>query len=244
MDIIILSGNEVAKNVEQIEEKNFNCLPYSQALNIDKRNIFSIYLSLIKMKIDIIPILFYPEDFTHKSLTLSLYIFDFLFSFFINALLYTDEIVSEKYHNNGKLDYLTTLFLSLTSNIISSIIMYFINKLGSYEEYLSQMVRDICKEYEFILIFKKLFLVLKIKVFLFYSISFILSLFFTLYLLIFCQIYKKSQGSLIVNYVIGFIESLIYSVGVSLIICILRYLGLKKRLIHIYRTSVYLNENL
>ena len=235
---------EVITNVEQIEEKDYNNLPYTQALNLDKRNFFSLYLSLIKMKIDIISILFYPDDFTHQSLTLSIYIFDFLFSFFMNALLYTDDVVSEKYHNNGQLDYLTSLFLSLASNIIFSFIMNFIKKLDSYEEYLSVLVKDIGKEYEYILIFKKLFLVLKIKVFFFYIISFILSIFFSLYLIIFCQIYKKSQVSLIENYAMGFIESLVYSVGVSLIICILRYIGLRLRLIHIYRTSVYLDVNL
>ena len=196
------------------------------------------------MKIDIISILFYPEEFTHKSLTVCLYTLDFLFSFFLNALLYTDDVVSEKYHNNGQLNFFTTIFLSLTSNIISSIIMFFIQKLATYSEYLSIMVRDISKKYEFILTFKKLYLVLKIKIFLFYSISFILSLFIALYLIIFCKIYNKSQSSLIVNYIMGLIESLAYSVGVSLIICILRYSGIKLKIINIYRTSVYLNEKL
>ena len=196
------------------------------------------------MKIDIISILFFPEEFTHKSLTLCLYALDFLFSFFLNALLYTDDVVSEKYHNNGQLDFFTTMFLSLTSNIISCIIMHFIKKLVSYSEYLSIMVRDVNKKYEFILTFKKLYLVLKIKIFFFFTISFILSLFFTLYLLIFCEIYNKSQISLLVNYIMGIVESMAYSVGVSLIICILRYLGLKLRRINLYRTSVYLDEKL
>ena len=199
-------------------------------------------MSLLKKKIDIISILFYPEDFTHKSLTLCIYTLDFLFSFFINALLYTDDIVSEKYHNNGKLNLLTTLFLSLTSNIISFIIMFIIKKIVTYNEYLSRMVRDVYKTNEYILTFSKLYLVLKIKVFIFFFISFILSLFFTIYLLIFCQIYANSQGSLIINYLMSLIESSAYSVGVPLIICILRFLALKKQLIYIYRTSVYLDD--
>ena len=234
--------NETAGHIVDIEENDYNYLPYSQALILDKRNIFIIYISLIKNKIDIISILFYPVEFTHKSLTLCVYMLDFLFSFFINALLYTDDVVSEKYHNNGQLDLFTTLFLSLTSNIISFIIMYVIKKIVTYNEYLSRMVKDVHKKNEYILTFKKLYLVLKIKVFFFFNISFILSLFITIYLLIFCQIYKNSQASLIINYLMGYIESLAYSVGVPLIICILRYLGLKRKLIYIYRTSVYLDE--
>ena len=179
------------------------------------------------MKIVIISILFYLEEFNHKSLALSLYTLDFQFNFFLNALLYTDDIVSEKYHNNGQLDIFTTIFLSLISNIFSFIIMHFIEKLVSFKEYLSKMVNEIKDKYEYILTFKKLYLVLKIQISFFFIINFILSLFFTIYILIFCKIYNNSQISLFINYIMGIVESLVYSVGVSLIICILRYLGLK-----------------
>ena len=239
---IINKNIETAGNLIKLEEQDYNVLPYSEALKLDNRNIFMIYMSLLKKKIDIISILFYPEDFTHKSLTLCIYALDFLLSFFTNALLYTDDVISEKYHNNGQLDLLTTLFLSLTSNIISFIIMFIIKKIVTYNEYLSRMVRDVYKTNEYILTFSKLYLVLKIKVFIFFFISFILSLFFTIYLLIFCQIYANSQGSLIINYLMSLIESSAYSVGVPLIICILRFLGLKQKLIYIYRTSVYLDD--
>ena len=97
------------------------------------------------MKINIISIIFFPEEFTHKSLTLSIYSLEFLFSFFMNALLYTDNIASERYHNNGKLDLFTSIFLSIISNIISSIIMYLIKQLVSYSEYFSRMVTEIKK---------------------------------------------------------------------------------------------------
>ena len=236
--------NDYIFTLKRIEERDYNFLPYSQALKLDKRNFVSTYLSLLKRKIDIISILFYPEDFTHKSLTLCIYVLDFLLSFFINALLYTDDIVSEKYHNNGQLNLLTTLFLALTSNIASCIIMYFIKKLVSYENYLSAMVNEVNYKLEYIYTFKKLYLVLKIKVFFFFILNFIISIFVTIYLIIFCYIYKKSQGSLITNYLIGFAESLAYSVGGSLIICIFRFIGIKRKLISIYRTSIWLDEKL
>ena len=136
--------NQIEKHYnEKIGENEYNDLQYTQALKLDKRSIFSIYLSLIKMKINIIAIFYYPEEFSHKSITLTLYLLDFLFSFFINAFLYTDDIVSQKYHNNGDLDFFTTLFLSLASNVASSIIMLFINSLISYREYLSSMFKEI-----------------------------------------------------------------------------------------------------
>ena len=78
------------------------------------------------MKIEIISIIFYPEEYTHRSLTLSIFLFNCLFSYFMNALLYSDEVVSKKYHNNGQLDLITSLFLSLVSNIISIILIWII----------------------------------------------------------------------------------------------------------------------
>ena len=233
--------NNKTENNNKIEEKEYNFLPYTQALRLDKRNICSIYLSLIKMKIDIIPILFFPEEFTHRSITLAVYLSDFLFSFFMNAFLYTDDVVSEKYHNNGQLNLFTTLFLTLTSNIVSSILIYFIEILIAYKDYLVSLVKEINKEYSYILTFKKLYKILKIKVYIFYVFVLILSAFMMIYILIFCQIYKKSQNNLLINYVLGLVESLAYSIGITIIISILRFISLKYKLIYIYRTSVYLD---
>ena len=234
---------EKKNNNIKLDDLDMNYLPYSQALEIDNRNFFSIYFSLIKFKIDIISILFFPEEFTHRSLTLSLYVLNFLFSFFMNAFLYTDEVVSEKYHNNGQLNLFTTLFLSITSNIVSSIIIFYIKKLVTFREYLASLVKDINRQNSFILTFKKLYIILKIKAIIYFIISFILTLFIIFYLLIFCQIYKKSQNSLIINYLMSLIESLVYSVAISLIICILRFIGLKCKNIYCYRTSVFLDQN-
>jgi hypothetical protein len=69
----------------------------------------------------------------------------------------------------------------------------------------------------------------------------ILSAFMMIYILIFCQIYKKSQNNLLINYALGLVESLAYSIGITIIISILRFISLKYKLIYIYRTSVYLD---
>ena len=66
---MISKNRKSFNNLEKSEEIDYNCLYYSKALKLDKRNIFSMFLSLIKIKINIISILFYPEELTHKSLT-------------------------------------------------------------------------------------------------------------------------------------------------------------------------------
>ena len=235
MDIIVLNDDDVDVN-------EYNTIPYTQALRIDKRNIFRVYLSLIKMKTDIISILFYPEEFTHRPLLLSIYLFDFLFSYFMNALLYSDDVVSQKYHNNGKLDFATSLSLSLISNIISSIAVWIIRKLTDYHELLQKVVSDVSKERQFLYIFYKVYRCLKFKVCIYFILNIIAVFTITYYLLIFCIIYKNSQISLLSNYFLSIIESLLKSFGVSLLICILRFVGLKCKRKRIYRVSVYLND--
>ena len=229
-------------NDDETESHEFNSIPYSQALRIDKRNIFKIYLSIIKMKIDIISIIFYPEEFTNRALLLSIYSLDFLFSYFMNALLYSDDVVSQKYHNNGDLDFITSLSLSLISNVISSILIWIIKKLTDYHEFLNLIVKDVQNERKYIYLFNEVYKRIKIKVFLFYCLSFIINIVITYYLFIFCKIYEKSQVSLLKNYFLGIAESLLKSFGISLIVSIMRFIGLKCKLKYFYRTSIYIND--
>ena len=104
------------------------------------------------------------------------------------------------------------------------------------------MVKEIKNKDEFQLVFERILKIMKIKIFLYYIFSFIISVGISYYLYIFCEIYKKSQINLFVNYIIGISESLIFSFCISLIICILRFLGLKYKEKNIYRTSIYLNN--
>ena len=234
MDKIILN--------DDIDINEYNQVPYTQALRIDNRNFLLVFISLIKMKIDIISVIFYPEEFTHRSLLLSIYLLDFLFNYFINALLYSDDVISQKYHNNGYLDFVTSLTLSLASNIISSIVVCIISKLTNYHELLQTMVKDINNERSFIYLFHKVYRYIKIRIFLYYLLNLLVIVIITYYLFIFCEIYKKSQISLLINYFLGIGESMLKSFGVSFVVCILRFISLKCKSKRLYRISVYLNN--
>ena len=194
------------------------------------------------MKIEIITIIFYPEDFTNRLLLFSIYLLDFLFNYFMNALLYSDDIVSQKYHNNGNLDLITSITLSMASNIISSITIWLIKKLTNYHEFLQSIIKDISNEKNFLLLFKKIYASLKIKLIFYFIINFLVCIGITYYLFIFCNIYKKSQISLLSNFFLGEVESFIKSIVVSLVVCILRVISLKFKIKQLYRTSVYLND--
>ena len=47
------------------------------------------------------------SPYIHLSLTISIYLFELLLDLTLNCFLYTDDVVSEKYHNNGSLSMFT-----------------------------------------------------------------------------------------------------------------------------------------
>ena len=183
---------------------------------------------------------YYKNQYIHLSITISLYLFAFLLDVTLNCFLYTDDVVSEKYHNEGSLEMITSLSLSFASNIFSSIITYYLGRLGEYSDILDIMVNDIyLKKYYYInmIKFRKY---LKIRLYFFYFFQFFGCIIMTYYITIFFVIYNNSQISIMLNYIYGVLESLAISFGISLLITILRYLSIKNKWINIYRTSQYI----
>ena len=87
LDIEKICLEKIIINDEDVDKNEYNTLPYTQALRIDKRNFLEIFLNLIKLKIDIISIILYPEEFTHRTLLLSIYSLDFLFKYLKNIII-------------------------------------------------------------------------------------------------------------------------------------------------------------
>ena len=63
------------------------------------------------------------------------------------------------------------------------------------------------------------------------------------YLTIFCAVYNKTQGSIIVNYLYGILESLLFSLGLTITISLIRFLSIKYEWKSIYNASKYFYEN-
>ncbi len=120
---LIKKIKEEKREKKDEEEEEINELPYAKAIIEDKRNIFRIFYSFIIEKLELISI-FCSNDRLKIMLFIE-YILSLLMNFFFNSLLYTDDVVSNKYHNNGELDFFVSLTISLLSNIVTSIIYYY-----------------------------------------------------------------------------------------------------------------------
>ena len=229
------------ENTDKNIMDNINDLPYNIAKNKDKRNIAKIFISIIIQKLDIIRLFFGNEKM--KSIFFSHFLLSLLINFFFNALLYSDEIVSHKYHNNGKLEFIVSLVLSLLSNIFSSIIGYYFDYSELIEERLEQVL-EMNKSPYYKRVMDNFLKRLKSKIFLFIIKEILILLLCFYYIIIFCIIYSFSRLSLLYNYFYSLLEDIIKSILITCLVSILRKTSLSLLNRYIYNTSKYLNENL
>ena len=231
---------KVTEYIEPIKENfDFNELTFRQAIKEDKRNIFVIFKSIIMEKLELVYLI--TGGHKAKIILIYQYIFSLLIDLFLNAFLYTDDVVSNKYHNNGQLDLIVSLTLSLLSNIINSIICYFLNFSKDIEERFEQIMQikiEDCYFYSS----NKFMKILKVKIMLYFIIDALFTAFAFYYIIIFCILYKNSHISFLTNYLMSIIESLIFSIIVSISIVVTRIIGIKFSNKKMYNISKYLNN--
>ena len=228
---------------EQVDKKEYNSIPYNQALRIDKRGCHEMFLSVLAHEIQIIDIFYYKNPYTHLSILLSIYIFELCLDLTMNCFLYTEEVVSEKYNNDGSIGFFTSLSLSFMSNIFSGLITYVVGKLADYADAFELMIKETNKKNQYLLIVLKFKKYLKLKMAGFFIIQTIINICMCYYLMVFCTVYHKTQGSIMLNYFIGIAESMSISLGLTIITSLIRYFSLKNKWKNVYNTSKYFFEH-
>ena len=77
-------------------------------------------------------------------------IFNFQINLFLNAFFYTDEYISDAYHNNGVLDFFTSLPKSIYSFIATLIITNLLKMLSNSKSELTRVIRNKRKDNNYI----------------------------------------------------------------------------------------------
>jgi len=249
-----IKRNEINSNIQikmyeenNKEEKNsieYNELTYAQALEKDERNILQIFFSYFNDKIDLVQIFFYPKEFDHFSIDLSLFLYELLIDFTLNAILFSDDIISQKYYHNDSLLFIASNVLSISSNIFSSLFVYLIKFLVNYNEVLETAKQETNSEKAFYKIFVKIYKIITCKIRVFYFFVFISGLGYVYYLLLFCTVYKRIQKNLFINYIIGTLWSFVYKIILSLLSTIMRKIALIRRYKRLYLIAKYIDEKL
>ena len=233
------------KSEDKKEEENnidYNEMTYKQALIKDRRNIIHMYFSYFLFKIDLVQLFCNSSEFSHLSVTLSLYLFELLLDLSLNALLFSDEVISQKYYNNGQLLLITSNLLSLASNFISALVALITQYLVKYEMLLEAAVKETKDAQKFIQIFVRIYSKIIKKILFFYFLVFIIGIFCTYYLFIFCAIFQKAQKNLLMNYIIGLAWGIGYKVAFSLVNTILRKISLSWKYRRLYIITKFISD--
>ena len=129
------------------------------------------------------------------------------------------------------------------SNIVSSLIIFIISKLANYIEIIEEILKYVQYEKVYLMNLIRLLKYIKIRLGIFFFFELILSLLMTYYLFIFCTVYHKSQGSIMANYFTGIGISLATSFGLSIIISLMRFIGIKYQNLKLFNSSKYIYDH-
>jgi len=222
---------------EELQEMEFE-----EALYKDNRPFIRIYWSYLIEEHIIINNLFTDSYLNLRVIKLSLLFLDLIISFFLNSFFYTDNYISESYHNNGVLDFVSSLPKAIYSFLVTIIISNLLKMLSNNKKNLKEILKEKLNKIEFLKRMESALKQLKIKLIIYFTSLFILGILFLYYITAFCAVYQNSQY----YWIYGCLESLFLDMVTPFIICIFlscfRYIGLIKHYSFFYSLASFLSN--
>ena len=209
-------------------------MDYEYAVIYDKRSYLRIYWSFL-VDTQIILGTFCTENYLQLFvIKLSFLICTFQISFFLNALFYTDEYISDAYHNDGVLDFFSGLPKTIYSFVATLVTTNLLRMLSNNKNELKKIIRTKSKTKNYLYIINIKLNILRQKLIVYFILVFLLGLLFLYYVTAFCSIYHYSQK----YWFIGCLESLGLDFLVAIIACVFialfRYISIKKHIKCLY----------
>ena len=176
-----------------------------------------IFCYIMKRKVSLINILSSSQKYSMITMKISIYLFRIAVNCFLNALLYNEKIISEKFHNNGKESVLTILTIVLCSNVMSHFFVIGLNMFFSVDKFLFVFNEQIAMLNPSFMKHQASISSYITTKFVFISILMILSLiFFLYYITLYCYIYSHSQTQWLINCAFSASFSFGYTVCISI----------------------------
>jgi len=237
--------SEFLSSMESINQ-DLDELDFIAALKLDDRKFCSYFCDKVLDNIQFINTFFVNDIYKPFIIKLFLLIFAISLYFVLNCFFYNEDYISKKFKNNNsnnfsffinneisKIMYASMAgivinglinFLFNTKKKVINIIKYEKNKMVIHSE-IAKILKNLEFKYKFI------FLVI-----------ILLNIFFWYYLCCFCYVYHNSQLDWFKGSILTIIIIQIFSFLFSLMITILRFLGLKFKIEFFFKISQMLNE--
>jgi len=205
-------------------------IDYEEAIIFDKRSYLRMCWGFLLDSQIILGTFFTDNHLDLFVIKLSFLVCTFQISFFLNALFYTDEYISDAYHHDGTLDFFSGLPKAIYSFVATLITTNLLRMLSNSKGELMQIIIERNSYKNYLYLIKTKLNKLKRKLIIYFILVHILELFFLYFVTAFCAVYRNSQK----YWFFGCIESFGMDSLVVLIICILlalfRFISIKKRI--------------
>ena len=229
---------------------------FENAIKYEKRNFLRIYYICLLSKENILNLLLIKSPLELKSIRLIVFIFIYSCDLALNTLFYFNDNISDKYNYNEDNLYLFTIFnnffISFLSAFISFCLVNFLQFLTNSKESIETLFRDEekkmrkdikytvskSKKDEILLNIYKINNNLKIKIAVFIIIEFIIMLFFYYFVTAFCEVYKETQISWILDSFISFILSFPIEFLNAFFIALLYNISIKSKIKCLYQIAM------
>jgi hypothetical protein len=200
--------NQISDKLLFIDEE-LNLLPYKLALEYDRRTYCKYYISLLRSNYNLIFTFCNNKDYNSQIIKIDLFFIGLATEYTINTLFYNDDLIHQIYVSKGDFDLEYQLPKILYSSGIAFILDILLKLLALSNDEIIEFkqkkeIKDLIKEG------KKLKTRLKIKFFLYFTMSFFVLVFFWYYISLFGAIYENTQYHLLKDTLISFGLSLVY----------------------------------
>ena len=213
-------------NNEILDDLDLDNLSYEKAIDLDKRTFLELYLRKLKSKHLIIYTFISCHDHNLFYIKLSRFIFLICTNMALNVIFFFDSSMHKIYLDYGKYNFIQRMPEKIYSSIISLVIELLIGML-SYTDVNLFQIRQI-QEYNTHII-TKIFNKVKIKLIVYFIITFLLFLFYWYLISSFCAVYNNTQSIYIKDFITSFSLGLLYPFIIQLCFALLRIFSFKSK---------------
>jgi len=235
-----------------------NNYDFQEAVLYDNRKYFRIFFIYLISKENILNLIFLNPPLELKPLRISICIFSYACDIALNALFYLSDNISDKYKYKGENKILFSIFNNLIISLVSTIVSYLLLNFFQSLTQSSDKIENIFREEECILKNDKHYKVndikkikikgevltilkcLRIKIIFFIVFEHIFMLFFFYYVTAFCEVYKSTQTSWLLDCISSYVISLLTTFVVSFLFSFLYKISIKYKVNGLYKVCIFI----
>ena len=251
-----------ADNTFPIKPPNSNIIldnyQYETAIKYDKRSILRIFMICLISRDYIINLIFFKNPLYPKKFRIILVIFALSSDLALNSIFYSNENISKKYKYEGENVYLFTLVNDLVESFTSAIVslllvnffQFLVDSRGKYEEVFRKEESKMRKNRKYKVdkqtksqMFNQISEIsrkLKIKVVVFFAFEFSLMLFFYYFVTAFCEVYKKTQVSWIIDFLTSYLLSILTEIFLTWILTLFYIVSIRYKIKFVYTIVLFI----